>query len=69
MKAVDLRANSEEELVGEIQSLLRAELGARVRKANQSLTNFASLRALRRDIARVRCILHEKRKGIRQEQG
>lgn len=60
MKAKDLRAKDEAALKQELQDLLKADFNLRIQKATQQLTNTASIRATRRDIARVRTILTEK---------
>lgn len=61
MKADELRGMSTQQQLAELDSLLRAHLTARIRIANQALTNTATVRTLRRDIARVRTVLAEQR--------
>ena len=56
----DLRAKSPEELGTELQALLREQFGLRMQKATQQLTNTAKLKAVRRNIARVRTLLNQK---------
>ena len=51
---------SDAELRTELASLLHAHLAARVGQATQALTNFSSIRVLRREVARVRTILRER---------
>ena len=63
MKASELRAKDVAALEKEISDLLRAHFGLRMQKATQQLTNTASLGRTRRDIARARTILAEKKKG------
>ena len=63
MKASELRAKSEGELQQELNSLLRAQFGLRMQKATQQLTNTAQMGRTRRDIARAKTILAEKKKG------
>jgi len=60
MSAAELKAKSAEELQQELNSLLKAQFGLRMQKATQQLTNTSQLRKVRRDIARVRTVLHEK---------
>jgi large subunit ribosomal protein L29 len=60
MSAVELKAKSAEELQQELNSLLKAQFGLRMQKATQQLTNTSQLSKVRRDIARVRTVLHEK---------
>jgi len=60
MNAAELKAKSAEELQRELNSLLKAQFGLRMQKATQQLTNTSQLSKVRRDIARVRTVLHEK---------
>jgi large subunit ribosomal protein L29 len=60
MSAAELKAKSAEELQQELNSLLKAQFGLRMQKATQQLTNTSQLGKVRRDIARVRTVLHEK---------
>lgn len=60
MKASELRANSVEELQAEIISLLKAQFSLRMQLATQQLSKTSELKKVRRDIARIRTVLHEK---------
>ncbi|MGH8701249.1 MAG: 50S ribosomal protein L29 [Burkholderiales bacterium] len=60
MNAAELKGKSTEELQRELNSLLKAQFGLRMQKATQQLTNTSQLGKVRRDIARVRTVLHEK---------
>lgn len=60
MKASELRAKSAEELKSELLSLLKAQFGLRMQLATQQLAKTSELKKARRDIARVRTVLHEK---------
>jgi large subunit ribosomal protein L29 len=62
MKTSDLRAKDVAALEKEVADLLRAHFGLRMQKATQALTNHSTLRKTRRDIARVKTILSEKKK-------
>ncbi|MBS1179531.1 MAG: ribosomal protein [Proteobacteria bacterium] len=66
MKTSDLRAKDVAALEKEVADLLRAHFGLRMQKATQQLTNHSTLRKTRRDIARVKTILTEKKKGAAQ---
>ena len=61
MKASELTGKSAEELTTELQSLLRAQFALRMQKATQQLTNTSTLRSTRRDIARAKTVLAQKR--------
>ena len=56
----DLNAKSAEELNTELHALLREQFGLRMQKATQQLTNHSKLTDVRRNIARVRTLLHQK---------
>jgi large subunit ribosomal protein L29 len=60
MKAIELKGKSEDELKGELESLLKAQFSLRMQKATQQLSNTSQLRKVRRDIARVRTVLNAK---------
>jgi large subunit ribosomal protein L29 len=62
MKASELRAKDMAGLEKEISELLRAHFGLRMRKATQQLNDTSQLRRTRRDIARARTILAQKKK-------
>jgi large subunit ribosomal protein L29 len=63
MKASELRSKSVEDLEGELSSLLRAHFGLRMQKATQQLTNHQALKVTRRDIARVKTLINQKKSG------
>jgi large subunit ribosomal protein L29 len=60
MTAVELRGKSAGDLEQELTDLLRAQFSLRMQRATQQLANNSQLRKVRRDIARVRTVLHEK---------
>jgi large subunit ribosomal protein L29 len=62
MKASELRAKDVAALEKEVTDLLRAHFGLRMQKGTQQLGNTSQLGNTRRDIARARTILGEKRK-------
>ena len=66
MKASELRAKSVAELEKEVSDLLKAHFGLRMQKATQQLTNHSQLGNTRRDIARARTILAQKKKECAQ---
>ena len=63
MKTSELRTKDVAALEKEVADLLRAHFGLRMQKATQALTNHSTMRKTRRDIARVKTILTEKKKG------
>lgn len=60
-KAKDLRTKDAAGLEAEVKSLQKAHFGLRMQKATQQLNNTATLRSTRRDIARAKTILAQKR--------
>jgi large subunit ribosomal protein L29 len=63
MKASELRTKDVAALEKEVSELLKAHFGLRMQKATQQLTNHTQLGRTRRDIARVRTVLAEKKKA------
>jgi large subunit ribosomal protein L29 len=61
-KATELRAKDVAALEKEVTDLLKAHFGLRMRKATQNLTNHSELGKTRRDIARAKTILAQKKK-------
>ncbi len=57
MKAVDLRAKSEDELKDQIVDLRKEAFNLRFQASSGQLANTARVREVRRDIARIRTIL------------
>ena len=62
-KTSDLRAKDVPGLEKEVTDLLKAHFGLRMQKATQQLANHNTLGITRRDIARAKTILAEKKKG------
>ena len=60
MKTTDLRTKDVAGLKTEVKELQKAHFGLRMQKATQQLTNTATIRTARRDIARAKTILGEK---------
>ena len=60
MKTTELRTKDVAGLKAEVKELQKAHFGLRMQKATQQLTNTATLRTARRDIARAKTILVEK---------
>ena len=62
MDAQDLRAKNETELQEELSGLLREQFNLRMQRGVGQLPTPHDLRRVRRDIARVKTVLNEKRK-------
>ena len=62
MKASELRSKDLAGLEKEVADLLKAHFGLRMQKATQQLTNHSQLGKTRRDIARAKTVLAQKKK-------
>lgn len=60
MKASELRVKNIDELHKELLDLLKMQFNLRMQAATQQLNNHSQLAKVRRDIARVRTLIHEK---------
>lgn len=63
MKAGDVRAKTDDELAGELDQLGKEAFNLRFQRANGQLENTARVRQVRRDIARIKTILGERRRN------
>jgi large subunit ribosomal protein L29 len=61
MKASELRTKDEAGLSKELEELLRAHFNLRMQHATQQLSNTAQLGQVRRDIARVKTLIRERK--------
>ena len=61
-KAGDLRARSDDELTDEVETLGKEIFNLRFQRASGQLENTARVRQVRRDIARIKTILGERRR-------
>lgn len=62
MKASEFRAKDVAGLQKEVGDLLKAHFGLRMQKATQQLSNHSQLGNTRRDIARAKTVLAQKKK-------
>ena len=60
MKAADLRTKTKDELEDELLALKKESLNLRFQKASGQLEATGRVRAVRRDIARIRTVLTQK---------
>ena len=60
MKASELQGKDEASLKKELNELLKAQFGLRMQIATQQLQNTAQLKKVRRYIARVKTVIHQK---------
>jgi large subunit ribosomal protein L29 len=64
MKPVDVRAKTDDELTEQLDTLGRETFNLRFQRANGQLENTARVRQVRRDIARIKTILGERRRQV-----
>ncbi|MDH5539927.1 MAG: 50S ribosomal protein L29 [Rhizobacter sp.] len=62
MKSSELRSKDVAGLQKEVAELLKAHFGLRMQRATQQLTNHSQLGKTRRDIARAKTVLAQKKK-------
>jgi len=63
MNAQDLKKKNEVELRAELTGLLREQFNLRMQRGIGQLATPHEIRRVRRDIARVKTVLNEKKKG------
>ena len=63
--ATELRAKDVAALEKEVSDLLKAHFGLRMQRATQQLTNNSQLGKTKRDIARAKTILGEKKRAAK----
>ena len=61
MKAVDVRAMTEDQLGDELVKLKKEQFNLRFQKATGQLEKSSRVREVRRDIARIKTIMAEKK--------
>lgn len=69
MKTSEMRGKDIAALEKEISELLKAHFGLRMQRATQQLTNHTQLGRTRRDVARVKTIIAEKKRAAAPAQG
>lgn len=61
MKVEDLRQKSDDELNQQVLDLRKEAFNLRFQRASGQLENTARVRQVRRDIARIKTVLHQRR--------
>jgi large subunit ribosomal protein L29 len=67
MKAADLRAMTVDQLDDEALKLKREQFNLRFQRATNQLENTARVRAVRRDIARIKTVAAQKRSAAKSK--
>jgi large subunit ribosomal protein L29 len=63
MNAQDMRKKNESELRDELSGLLREQFNLRMQRGIGQLASPHDLRRVRKDIARIKTVLNEKKQG------
>ncbi|ADC63272.1 MULTISPECIES: 50S ribosomal protein L29 [Allochromatium] len=63
MKANELRTNSAQELQTQLMELLREQFNLRMQRGTGQLSKPSRMKAVRRDIARIKTIMAEQKAG------
>jgi large subunit ribosomal protein L29 len=63
MKAQDVRVKTDDELKAQVEELKKEQFNLRFQRASGQLENTARVRQVRRDIARAKTILGERRRS------
>ena len=66
MKANELRSSSVEDLQKQLEDLLKEQFNLRMQQGTGQLSRPSQMRAVRRDIARVKTVMHEMKAGSGQ---
>jgi large subunit ribosomal protein L29 len=61
MKAEDVRAKTADELVDQLRDLKKEQFNLRFQRATGQLENSSRVRIVRRDIARIKTVLGQRR--------
>jgi large subunit ribosomal protein L29 len=60
MKAQELRTKNKEQLKQVLFDLLREQFNLRMQRGSGQLTRPSQMKAVRRDVARIKTVMHEK---------
>lgn len=66
MKANELRSSSAEDLQKQLEELLKEQFNLRMQKGTGQLSRPSQVRTVRRDIARIKTVMHEMKAGSGQ---
>ncbi len=67
MKPVDVRAKTDDELKEQVVQLTKEQFNLRFQRANGTLENTARAGVIRRDVARIKTVLGERKRGVKIE--
>ena len=64
MKAEDVRQKTDDELSDQLGDLQKEAFNLRFQKASGQLENTSRVRQIRRDIARIKTVQHQRRSAV-----
>lgn len=65
MNIEDIRSKTDSEIDYDLKESKKELFGLRLKASSETLANSAQIRALRRNIARMNTVLHERATGVR----
>lgn len=65
MKTEETRSKTDDELVFELANIKKELFGLRFKASTEASSNPSRIRTLRRQIARIQTLMHERKLGIR----
>ena len=68
MKIEDIRSKTDDELDFDLKGMKKELFGLRIRASAETLANSAQIRVLRRSIARINTVLHERATEVRGQE-
>ena len=68
MKIEEVRSKTDSELSYEVENMKKEMFDLRFRSASETANNPARIRVLRRAIARVNTVVHERTTGVRGQE-
>ncbi len=68
MNIEDIRSKTDSELDYELKEVKKELFGLRIKASAETLANSARIRVLRRSIARMNTVLHERATGVRGQE-
>ena len=63
MDIADIRAKTLDELKDELQTLKKEQFNLRFQRATQQMENTSQVRRVRRDVAKVKTVMRQKRES------
>ena len=68
MKIEEVRSKTDSELSYEVENMKKEMFDLRFRSTSETATNPARIRVLRRAIARINTVVHERNTGVRGQE-